>query len=176
MNRLALSALLAAAALLSLPAFAQAPAPAAGCGNPATQFDVETDRGLHPSPLAPNKALVFFLEDDSNISGFRNPTVRVGVDGKWVGAAHGTSYFFFYLQPGAHHLCTDWQDADVFSRKTSTVRTLDFTVEPGKTYYFQVTNTFRGASRTSTTLEPVTTTNQEDLLGDYDFAYFHQLP
>lgn len=176
MNRFALSALLVAAASLALPAFSQTPAPATGCGNPAAQFDVETDHGLHPSPMAPGHALVFFLEDDSNISGFRNPTVRVGVDGKWMGATHGTSYFFFYLTPGQHHLCTDWQDVDVFSRKAQTLRTLDFTAEAGKTYYFEVTNTFRGASRTSTSLAPVTTSNQEDLLGDYDFAYFHLLP
>jgi hypothetical protein len=39
-----------------------------------------------------------------------------------------------------------------------------------------VTNTFRGASRTATKLEPITTTNQEDLLGDYDYSFFHQLP
>jgi hypothetical protein len=176
LNRFAFSALLLAAASLSLPAFAQAPTAATGCGDPAIHFDVDTDRGLHPSPAAPGRALVFFLQDDSDVSGFRKPTVRIGVDGKWVGATHNTSYIFFYAEPGQHHLCTNWQDVDVFSRKAETTRTLNFTVEAGKTYYFEVTNSFRGASRTSTRLEAITTTNQEDLLGDYDFAFFHQLP
>lgn len=176
MNRLAISALLLAAASLSLPALAQSTAPVTGCGDPAIHFDVETDRGLHPSPMAPGRALIFLLEDDSAVSGFRKPTVRFGLDGKWLGATHGNSYFFAYVDPGSHHLCSNWQDAEVFSRKTQTARTLDFNVEAGKTYYFQVTNSFRGASRTTTTLEPVTTTNQEDLLADFDFSFFHQLP
>jgi hypothetical protein len=181
LNRFALSALLLAAASFSLAARAQAPAPSAaqanGCGAPAIHFDVDTDRGLHPAPMAPGRALVFFVQDDSEISGFRKPTVRVGLDGKWEGATHGSSYFFFYVDPGEHHLCTDWQDSTSFLRKGPPLSaSLAFTAKAGSTYYFQLSNTFRGASRTATVLEPVTPSNPEDYLADYNFAFFHQLP
>ena len=173
-TRLAFATLLLAA--FSLPARAQAPAPSAGCGNPATHFDVDTDRGLHPAPQAPGRALVFFAQDDSNVAGFHKPIVRVGIDGKWVGATHGTSYFFFYVEPGEHHLCSDWQDMGFFSHKTQLSGALNFTAQAGGVYYFQITNTFRGAARTSAVLAPVTPSNPEDYLADYDFAFFHQLP
>jgi hypothetical protein len=178
LTRLSLGALLLAAASLTLPAFSQTPAPAktTGCGDPAIHFDVESDRGLHPSPIAPGRALVFFIEDDEDVAGFRKPTTRVGIDGKWVGATHGSTYFFFYVDPGQHRLCTDWQDASVFSRKAQPTSSLDFTASAGSTYYFRVTNTFRGAAKTGMSLAPVKTDNPEDLLGDYLFAFFHQNP
>jgi hypothetical protein len=181
LNRLALSALLLAAASFSLPAHAQSPAPSTaqsnGCGSPAIRFDVESDRGLHPAPMAPSRALVFFVQDDSEVSGFRKPVVRLGLDGKWEGATHGNSYIFFYVDPGQHHLCTDWQDGAYFLHKgPSPSATLSFTAKAGATYYFQVSNTFRGTDRTATLLEPVTPSNPEDYLNDYNFAFFHQLP
>ena len=168
--------LLAATASLCLPARAQAPA-AIGCGDPSIHFEVDTDRGLHPAPLAPGRALVFFVQDDSEVSGFHKPIVRIGLDGKWTGATHGDSYLFFYVDPGEHRLCTNWQDGSSFLRRgPSPSATLTFTAKPGVTYYFQLNNTFRGASRTATTLAPVTPSNPEDYLNDYDFAFFHQLP
>jgi len=169
-------ALLAAAVFVSLPALAQTSAPATGCGSPSIRFEVNNDPGLHPAPPTPGRALVYFLQNDEKVSGFRKPTVRIGVDGAWVGATHGTSYTFFYVDPGQHHLCSDWQDVEFFHHKMQTSRTLDFTVEAGKVYYFLVTNNFRGASRSSTQLEQITTSNQEDLLADFQFAFFHQLP
>lgn len=172
--RLLFSALLTTT--LSQAALAQAPAPASACGSTAVHYEVNTDRGLYPAPPAPGRALVFLLENDDAVSGFRKPTIRFGVDGKWIGATHGSSYFFAYVEPGKHTLCSNWQDADYFNRKANLERSLDFTVEAGKTYYFLVSNSFRGASRTATTLEQITTTNHEDLIADYEYASFHILP
>lgn len=36
-------------------------------------------------------------------------TVKVGVDGAWVGAMHGNSYIFFSVSPGEHHACVNRQ-------------------------------------------------------------------
>ena len=38
-----------------------------------------------------------------------NTTTRVGLDGIWVGANHGKSYFFVLVNPGDHHLCVAQQ-------------------------------------------------------------------
>ncbi len=82
------------------PLFAQEPAPAAsvrgGCGPSEAYFDVKTDRKQHPvAPADAGKALVYVFEDIE-----RGPTMRVGLDGAWIGANKGKSYFFFSVDPG----------------------------------------------------------------------------
>jgi hypothetical protein len=59
-------------------------------------------------------------------------TVRFGIDGAWVGADFGNSYFAIDVAPGEHHLCADWQSV---ARKKN-VDLTSFTAEPGKVYYF----------------------------------------
>ncbi len=73
---------------------------AAGCGPRAEMFNVQTTDLKHPvGQTEPGKALVYFFVD------FVGNTMRVGVDGKWVGATHDRSYFFVQLDPGEHDVC-----------------------------------------------------------------------
>jgi hypothetical protein len=60
----------------------------------------------------------------------------VGIDGAWVGANHGESYFFFPISPGEHHLCIDWQSSH--SRLSKLGSAVTFNAETGKTYYFRI--------------------------------------
>ena len=130
--------LAAALFLFASPAFAQnAPtdtAVAPGCGVEDVKFDVKTNQGQHPAarPEA-GKALVYIIEDDSENTNSR-PTTRAGLDGRWVGATHGNSYFYFSVAPGEHHLCASWQ-------KGPRLRAVaHFSAEAGKVYYFRVKN------------------------------------
>jgi len=128
------------ALLLGCPAFTQSQASSAlaGCGPAGVSFQVNTDKKQHPmtSP-EPGKALVYFIQDDSRFLSFPKPTTRVGLDGQWVGATHGNSYFYFFVDPGDHNLCTDWQSSVIVGagRKNAAIH---FTAEPGKIYYFMV--------------------------------------
>jgi hypothetical protein len=86
--------------LVATPAFAQDQAAvaraAAGCGPSQEMFDVKTDDTKHPvGQPEEGKALVYFFVDFVTA-----PTMRVGVDGQWVGANNGKSYFFFQVEPG----------------------------------------------------------------------------
>ncbi len=99
---------------LALPVLAQdqagAARAAAGCGADKVQFEVTTDKKVHTEGKAEaGKALVYFFEDERRDPNQRlgNVTIRVGLDGKWVGANHGKSYFFFSIEPGAHALCAN---------------------------------------------------------------------
>ena len=88
---------LLAALLFSSFAFAQtqtASAKAPGCGDDNARFDVKTDSAQHliAQPEL-GKALIYFLQDDSNFNARPRPTTRFGIDGAWVGATHGDSYF-----------------------------------------------------------------------------------
>jgi len=57
-----------------------------------------------------------------------------GLDGRWVGATNGNSYFYFSIAPGEHHLCASWQG------KSQTRAVAHFTAETGKVHYFAVKN------------------------------------
>lgn len=131
--------LLAALMLTSTPwcRAQQWPAP---CGNPATKFGVKTEkRDGAPAPPAQGKAQIVFLENQNvplEPLGFpgRLATVRFGVDGEWVGADRGSSYFAVDVSPGVHHLCANWQQVGSDVKKD--IDLTSFTAVPDKTYYF----------------------------------------
>lgn len=117
-------------------------ASAPGCGAADIKFAVKTDKTQHPAAQAEkDKALIYFLEDDSSFESRPLPTTRLGVDGEWVGANHGDSYFYVSVDPGEHHLCASWQSFVGFGAHETSAAT-HFTAEPGQTYYFRVRNTW----------------------------------
>src|SRR4029077_7511834 len=79
---------------------------AAGCGPDNVQFDVKVDKNQHPTPQPEaGKAIVYVFEKEiSDALAFKigAVTTRVGLDGAWVGANHGESYFTFPVDPGDH--------------------------------------------------------------------------
>lgn len=77
---------------------------------------------------------MYFIEDDREYDPTRKPTMLAGLDGRWVGATNGNSYFYFSVAPGEHHICASWQS------KSQTRAVAHFTAEPGKVYYFAVKN------------------------------------
>lgn len=132
--------------LLALPALAQVqPSGAAfptACGDPGVRFEVKTEKSQHPA-AAPQegKALVYFIEDDSEFGSIPKPTVRIGMDGAWVGATHGNSYFSISVTPGEHHLCVSWQSAVIIHQGLK-MAAAHFTAAAGGVYFFEVRNTW----------------------------------
>lgn len=132
--------LCAAVLFCALPVFAQgegaAARTAAGCGPIEQMFDVKTTYSRHPiGQPEPGKALVYFFSD--YIAAPKG--MRVGVDGAWVGANNGMSYFFFQVAPGEHSVCTEWQSG--LYKRTSERRgeAIHLSLEAGKTYYLRLT-------------------------------------
>ena len=86
----------------------QNPAVLAACGPLNTQIKVALDPTLSlPKPPSQN-ALVNFVFDTHIWGGLiktRGPVIKVGVDGKWVGALQNQSYFPLRIPPGEHHVC-----------------------------------------------------------------------
>jgi hypothetical protein len=106
------------------------------CGKDSVQFDVVAKKSKARLPPPPaGKAQIILLENENEMIGpFMHATVRFGMDGAWVGADNGTSYFVLEVTPGLHHLCASWQSA--FRRLKRDVDLTSFTAEPGKDYYF----------------------------------------
>jgi hypothetical protein len=128
------------ALLMAVPVFGQDQATdlrtAAGCGPRKTQFSVKTDRTLHAvRQPEPAKALVYVIEQGQPEGGEAKVTVRVGLNGNWMGANYGESYLSFAVAPGEHHVCVDWQSILKSRQKLSAAAEL--TAEAGKTYYFR---------------------------------------
>ena len=117
------------------------------CGKDSVQFKVKTVKRQVP-PTAPEagKALLVFFE---SVSGefATGPTVRFAVDGSWVGADKGASYFAVPVAPGDHRLCAVRQSG----AKSDKVDVGEVTLhaEAGNIYYydFKITRTAIGSPR-----------------------------
>jgi hypothetical protein len=151
--------------LLGGPALAQdsAALTAAGCGPDKVQFEVKTDKRNHTEAApAPGQALVYVFEDvklDSDALPVNLATVRVGLDGQWIGANHGKSFFSFSVSPGNHDVCANWQSTWVKISRLASAADLSsaasFMAEEGKIYYFQANVDERSHHQARVRLEPV---------------------
>ena len=147
--------------LFAWPAWAQEqatdPMTAAGCGPSNVQFDVKKDKNLHLTGQAESgKALVYVFGDETreaNVTYFGGPTVRLGVDGEWIGATQYHSYFFFPVNPGEHHMCAGWQSN--FARVAKIRAAASFTAEAGKVYYFRIVSEVRTKREPAVKIEPL---------------------
>jgi len=130
---------------------------AAGCGSSNVNFDVKTDKKSHllAQPES-GKSLVYIFEDEkTNPVAFKigAVTLKLGLDGSWVGATHGDSYIFFSVEPGNHRLCASWQSS--LERLSKLASAASLTAEPGQIYYFHAYVDERTEHRPSVYIEPL---------------------
>lgn len=118
---------------------APTPLPLSACGPMNVKFQIKMDNSQAPNVKAEaGKALVYVVEDQQ-FKGVNEVTVRIGLDGAWVGATRGDSYLAFSVEPGEHHLC-----ANITSSVISTGRRVSLfglTAEAGGIYYFRARTT-----------------------------------
>ena len=137
--------------------FSAVPALAQGaCGPADVRFDARTSAG-QPAALEPGKALVYVNEVFKKVPGeLGNPTIRIGLDGTWMGATRANSYISFAVEPGEHHLCTNWQSH--LKRLSREASFTGFTAEAGHTYYFRALVSYQSvgtATTMSLDLQPI---------------------
>jgi len=155
----------------------------AACGSKDVKFEAKQDTNQHPtSQPEAGKALVYVIEDLGECSGctpngnsFFNDVdqalTRVGVDGAWVGANRGSSYFFLATDPGEHHLCINWQSRLAFRSRAFAMA--NFTAEEGKVYYFRE-RVFPGEHGDySFDLDSVNSDEGKYLVASYAFSVSH---
>ena len=142
-----------------------------GCGLPEVKFDVKTEKGQHSAKSDAGKALVYFIEDDSNFAQLPRPTTRVGVDGTWVGANHGNSYFQINIDPGVHHICASWQSSIPWNRGKPFAA--HFTAVPGAVYYFEIRN-YAGESGYRLDFVPIDSDEGRLLANRFSYSNFSQ--
>ncbi len=151
--------------LLAVCAFAQdlPVASTAACGHGNVSFKVKLDESPHMlAQPDPGKALVYFFQDAGTNMTLGYPTVKLAIDGAWVGANHGNSYFSIPVEPGEHHVCVMLQSSLVAQR----VELAHFTAEAGKVYYYR-TRLLLSRSVELLDLDPIDSDQ-----GRYLIAYF----
>jgi hypothetical protein len=145
---------------------------AAGCGPDKVQFSVKTDKKERPAAQPPaGKALVYMFETErvepNAVDGLR-PTIRIGLDGAWAGAAQGDSYFSFAVDPGAHAICASWQSSLQYYAKLAAATNLK--AEAGKTYCLETEVELRQHRTPDVRLERIEPAEAALLMGDHAFA------
>lgn len=156
--------LVLSSALIAYPASAQQTSfPTNACDNPAAKFDVKPSAAASPSLPETGKALVIFIEQDLTTTR-TTPSTLVGVDGRWIGATHGDSNFFFSVDPGIHHVCalTKFGGTD-----GEGVALMHFKAEAGGIYYLEGRNTRVGGSGLSHNLVDVSLFRIDDDEGKF---------
>lgn len=147
----------------------------AACGDPAVNFNVKRVKG-QSDVLAPpaDFARVVVLEAGlgyadgyfvpkgksrpkkyKKLPQALTPTVRMGMDGQWMGALRGNDFITFTVSPGEHHLCAQLQHLG--NAGTSTPLPMaylsDMKASAGQTYYFQITYMMIGGNFSKSGLE-----------------------
>ena len=124
------------AMLFAVSAFAQVPSAAstAACGPEKISFKVKLDESQHTlAQPDPGKARVYFLHDAGTSQTIGYPTVKIAMDGAWLGANHGNSYFSVSVELGEHHVCVTLQSSLVAQR----VELAHFTAGAGGVYFYR---------------------------------------
>jgi hypothetical protein len=115
------------------------PVPQSACGPMNVKFQMKMDTSQSPNVKAEaGKALVYVIEDQQ-FKGVKEVTVRVGLDGSWVGATRGDSYLSFSVEPGEHHLCADIMPGVLSAGRP--VSLFGLTAEAGGVYYLRARTT-----------------------------------
>ena len=143
------------------------------CGPQETSFDVEALRVPASTPIDPGKALIYIIEQESSTPAFcigrcGGLTLKLGLDGRWVGAVNGSSYTMFSVEPGEHHICANWQSH--VKKLSEKVVLQDLTAEAGKTYYFithDLATSPESGSMANITLESVNLAEAKMLIEAY---------
>jgi hypothetical protein len=125
-----LAVIFTASALAQLKTAALPPA----CGSTSGSFKVKLDKSQH-SLLQPDpaKALIYFIHDAGTNWTTGYPTVKIAIDGTWVNANHGNSYFSVSVDPGEHHVCASLQSSLVAER----VELSHLTAAADTVYYYR---------------------------------------
>lgn len=106
---------------------------APACGPAKLRYRVKVNDNPGPNaPPRPGKALIYFIQDE-NTDGLIDHTTRIALDGKWIGANKGTSYFSVSVDPGVHHVCASTETM----QQGQPIELAHFTAEAGQTYYYR---------------------------------------
>ncbi|MBW4040294.1 MAG: hypothetical protein HIU91_15835 [Acidobacteria bacterium] len=136
--KLPLVLLFVAASISASAQTSPSPQLASACGpmniNFKPQSKIPSTAPTTTPPPDPRKATVVFIQDDGYGGPHQADTIRVGINGHWVGAYKQNAYFSLSVDPGEQYVCANVQNRFPFGRP---IELLHFYAEAGKIYYFR---------------------------------------
>jgi hypothetical protein len=122
---------------MSICTLAQSPGPdlAAACGPNKVAF-IAHESGLIIDPITPaaGKAVVYFIQDRGEAAEGQHFTVKIGMDGAWVGVYKNNAVLAVSVDAGEHHVCANVQSNFAPGLNLALAH---FTAEAGQAYYFR---------------------------------------
>ena len=121
-------------------------------GERKVQFNVKsTTPGTETNPeLGKSEIYLVEVADRAFLFDSRKITIRIGLDGEWLGAVKGThTYMAVAVSPGEHHLCAERQSVQGSMEREAGF--ISFNAEPNKRYFFRA----RFAEHSGVTLDPI---------------------
>jgi hypothetical protein len=119
--------------LYCVPSHSQTAPLAPACAQLREETAVHLDAAQHLiAQPEPGEALIYFIQDMGQAVTPPYPIASIGIDGRWVGANMGDSYFAVAVEPGWHSLCAEVQTAFPAGH----LEYDHLVAEPGKVYYF----------------------------------------
>jgi hypothetical protein len=144
--------------------------PPTACGADSVRFKTSAGPvGDAAPPTAPDQATLYVIMQTTSIGPIRTP--RIGMDGTWIGAVHGSSFIRFSAAPGAHHLC-DWVSPGLTAPKNP-ISLSSFQAEPGQSYYFRV-RIFESSNGSLQDFEPISVDEGKYLVSQYHLSLSEQ--
>lgn len=108
------------------------------CGERKIHLDVNTTKAGTDTNVKAGKAQLYVVEiaEPAFLFDLRKITVRIALDGEWVGAVKGTNtYMVDAVTPGEHNVCAERQSVQASMEQEAGF--ISFTAEPDKNYYFR---------------------------------------
>ena len=123
------------------------------CGNEKIKVDVAVQKPLSalPAANATTATLVFVQRLDEACIGCS--VARVGLDGTWIGADKGASFFSVTTAPGEHHVCVFWEAPG--AKIENRIGLTDFEAMVGQIYYFEIEIGPRSTGEIAMRLKPI---------------------
>jgi hypothetical protein len=121
-----------------------------------------------------DKALVYVIEQektDAQTIKIGAVTIRIGLDGQWVGANHGNTYFSLLVDPGVHSLCANWQSS--IGRYSKQAAAVSLTPEAGQTYFLLTKVDERSHDNPAVWMEPLDPAEAKLLMASASLSNFH---
>jgi hypothetical protein len=123
------------------------------CGDEKVKVDVAVQKpsSAPPAANATTATLVFVQRLGGSCIGCS--VSRVGLDGTWIGANKGASFFSVTTAPGDHHVCALWEAP--LAKIENRVGLTDFEALAGQIYYFETEITPRSTGEFALRMKPI---------------------
>ncbi len=123
------------------------------CGDEKIKVDVAVQKPPSALPAANTTSATLVFVQRLGESCIGCSVTRVGLDGTWIGANKGASFFSVTTAPGEHHVCAFWDAPG--ARIENKIELTELEALAGQIYYFEIEIGPRSTREFAMRLKPI---------------------